>query len=385
MTALTFPSSPINGQQYDAPNGIQYVFDGVKWIVETITQPSEAVSNSIQDRVAPMFINGESNGITFEYDNVTNTFTSTITNATGYVLPTATGSVLGGVKVGSGLTITDSVLSANIPDVSNFITAEDIPAIPDSILDLGISDGTNGQVLTTNGTGTFTFTTVSGGGDRLTNGANEVVLGTDGTTTLPNALNVANGDNGSISGENGISVRSLNGNQLSLGFTRSLAGMPAPDNANISAFFLDGSGASIEVNTDTAGNIWQFDTNGNTTLPGGIRQSYQDNTSCTAGVDTVIYTSTDGNKHAIKLFVMVEGSQGSSWETQACDIIAVKGFVNDIVHVTAYGVTYSGATPLATFDGRWNALTSKIEITCQPTALNDVRTSVHAIEMTTND
>lgn len=113
MTVLTFPSSPTSGQQYDAPNGIQYVFDGVKWVVETVTNTSEAISNSVQDRVAPMFVNGESNGITFEYDSVTNTFTSTITNATGYVLPTATGSVLGGVKVGSGLTITDGVLSAN--------------------------------------------------------------------------------------------------------------------------------------------------------------------------------------------------------------------------------------------------------------------------------
>ena len=33
------------------------------------------------------------------------------------------------------------------------------PSIPVSVLDLGISDGTSGQVLTTNGTGTFTFQT----------------------------------------------------------------------------------------------------------------------------------------------------------------------------------------------------------------------------------
>lgn len=36
--------------------------------------------------------------------------------------------------------------------------------IPNSLLDLGISDGTNGQVLTTDGAGGFTFTTVAGGG-----------------------------------------------------------------------------------------------------------------------------------------------------------------------------------------------------------------------------
>jgi len=33
----------------------------------------------------------------------------------------------------------------------------------DDLLDLGISDGTNGQVLTTNGSGTFTFADASGG------------------------------------------------------------------------------------------------------------------------------------------------------------------------------------------------------------------------------
>ena len=35
--------------------------------------------------------------------------------------------------------------------------------VPSSLTDLGISDGTNGQVLTTNGAGGFTFTTISSG------------------------------------------------------------------------------------------------------------------------------------------------------------------------------------------------------------------------------
>lgn len=37
------------------------------------------------------------------------------------------------------------------------------PTIPSDLTDLSISDGTNGQVLTTDGSGNFTFTTVSGG------------------------------------------------------------------------------------------------------------------------------------------------------------------------------------------------------------------------------
>lgn len=41
------------------------------------------------------------------------------------------------------------------------------PTIPAAITDLSISDGTNGQVLTTNGSGGFTFEDASGGGSSL--------------------------------------------------------------------------------------------------------------------------------------------------------------------------------------------------------------------------
>ena len=83
MTVLTFPSNPTVGQQYAAPNGIQYVFDGVKWIVETTSSSSEAVSNSTQDRVAPMFVDGDNTGITFSYNAATNTMSAEVTSVNG--------------------------------------------------------------------------------------------------------------------------------------------------------------------------------------------------------------------------------------------------------------------------------------------------------------
>jgi hypothetical protein len=145
---------------------------------------------------------------------------------------------------------------------------------------------------------------------------------------------------------------------------------------NVNSLVNDAS--SVVLNTD-----------GSITYPGDVTQSYQDNTQCLPNVDTVVYTSTGIDQKAIKLFVMAEGltdGGGVSWDTQACDVIAVKGFNNNIVHVTTYGVTYSGATAIAEFDGRWNVTTNRIEITCRPTSVtNDVRVSVHAIEMTTND
>ena len=86
MTVLTFPTSPTLGQQYAAPNGIQYVFDGVKWTVETVASTSLAVTNSVQDRVAPMFVDGDNTGITFTYDAGTNTLSAAVTAVNGDTL-----------------------------------------------------------------------------------------------------------------------------------------------------------------------------------------------------------------------------------------------------------------------------------------------------------
>ncbi len=116
-------------------------------------------------------------------------------------------------------------------------------------------------------------------------------------------------------------------------------------------------------------------------------RSYQDGTSCPPTVDTVIYTSSE-NMYSLRLFVMVQGRTDSSpiIETQACDVVAVRGYTDDTVSVSIYGLTYSSAGPLATFDGQWNALTNKMEITCQPTSGTYlVTTSAHGLEIQTNN
>jgi hypothetical protein len=86
MTVLTFPSNPVNGQVYNAPTGVRYVYDGVKWVVETTTSTSEAVTNSTQDRVAPMFVNGNNQGITFTYNAATNVLSADVTAVNGDTL-----------------------------------------------------------------------------------------------------------------------------------------------------------------------------------------------------------------------------------------------------------------------------------------------------------
>lgn len=289
----------------------------------------------------------------------------TVSSQAGLVTVTskvATDTVLGGVKIGDNLNITeDGVLSANAGNYS-------LPVATGGTLGGVKVTGNDGIAIS--GTGVISVTpyslptatdTVLGGikvGSRLTI-TNGVLSATDQSYTLPKATDHSLG--GVIVDNTTIAINS---------------------NGVISAI---GSATGQLVN-DVHEVI--LNANGNITYPGNITQSYQDNTTCSAGVDTVIYTGTNSNQHAIKLFVMVEGTPdgGTSWETQACDIIAVKGFVNDIVHVTAYGITYSSASAFAEFDGQWNATTNRIEITCRPTSLtNNVVASVHAIEMTTND
>tara|TARA_B110000977_G_scaffold69625_1_gene94578 strand:- start:4849 stop:5697 length:849 start_codon:yes stop_codon:yes gene_type:complete len=56
--------------------------------------------------------------------------------------------------------------NTNFTEVYGLIDDITVPTVPTDLTDLGITDGTDGQVLTTDGDGAFTFTTVaSGGGD----------------------------------------------------------------------------------------------------------------------------------------------------------------------------------------------------------------------------
>jgi hypothetical protein len=66
-------------------------------------------------------------------------------------IPTTISDISGGTGVISGSS------QVNYNNISNK------PSIPTSLTDLSISDGSNGQVLTTNGSGVFTFQTPSGG------------------------------------------------------------------------------------------------------------------------------------------------------------------------------------------------------------------------------
>jgi hypothetical protein len=99
----------------------------------------------------------------------------------------------------AGYALTSSL--ANVATTGSYTDLSNTPSIPDSILDLGITDGTTGQVLSTDGSGAFTFTDVvsSPGGDDTqfqfnNSGAfsGSSLLTTDGSSVFVSNLQVTN-------------------------------------------------------------------------------------------------------------------------------------------------------------------------------------------------
>ena len=94
------------------------------------------------------------------YNNVTGVITYTPPDLSSYLtsVPAQTfASLTGKPTTLAGYGITDAFDGA-------YGSLTGAPTIPAALTDLSITDGTNGQVLTTDGSGGFTFTTVSGGG-----------------------------------------------------------------------------------------------------------------------------------------------------------------------------------------------------------------------------
>jgi hypothetical protein len=138
-----------------------------------------------------MFVNGNNNGITFTYDDVTNTMTATVTSTVGDTLSNNSHEF----TLESDGTLTLDGEPFAIPDVSNFITSsaltgyatENYVTTRGYITSNGLPSQTNnsGKYLTTDGTTLSWGTVASGTTDSLTNGSNQVVLEADGSITFP--------------------------------------------------------------------------------------------------------------------------------------------------------------------------------------------------------
>ena len=151
-----------------------------------------------------------------------------LTNGAGYITGVAFGDVTSRPTTISGYGITDAfsgayadlsgkptLFSGSYTDLSNkptlfsgsYTDFTNKPTIPSALTDLSITDGTNGQELTTDGAGGFTFTTVAGGGGSATG---LTFVGDDSTGTL-----IADGETVKIAGGSGITT-AMSGDTLTI-------------------------------------------------------------------------------------------------------------------------------------------------------------------------
>jgi hypothetical protein len=217
-------------------------------------------------------------GLTIESDGTLNA------NPGAYTLPTATAQTLGGVRVGSGLSINSGVLS-----VTNQFS---LPTASASIL---------GGVKV---------------GSRLTI--------TDGVLSAD--LQISN-------------VTSLNNGVHSLALT-STGKLALP-------------GAGVIIDTD------QFNA---------------------AGPNTVIYTTNDTYVRAVKLVVFAEKIV-NGYQSQACEIIGTIDESANLIYTSTYGVVYTGAGPLFTIDSSYDLPTQSFIISATPTGADTINIRTHVTEM----
>jgi len=141
----------------------------------------------------------------------------------------------------------------------------------------------------------YPSTVKSLGAIKLTANDQNLVFGTDGTLTLPDALYVTTGLDGAIIGTNGVVVKAKNANPLSLEWSLNdeeniYAENPALNTVTASlAFGLNG--VNIEVNNPDNGGSWTFGPDGKLSVPGPIFR------------DGGLYMNSSGSTTAASVFV----------------------------------------------------------------------------------
>jgi hypothetical protein len=323
--------------------------------------------------------------VTGDYADLTGSPTqlSAFTNDVGYiteVLDDTTPELGGDLDVNGQSIVSASGSNGNIP-----ITPDGTGQIILDGLNWPTSDGTNGQVLTTDGSGNLSFTTVSGSSQNLY----ETVAGDSGTTTASTAtdtLNIVSGDTkittavtsdtvtittsaienviddttpqlGGNLDVNGNEIVSTGGGDITL--TPDTTGRVVLDGLN----YPDADGTNGQVlTTDGAGNL-SF-----TTVSGGSQDLWQTidadtgSTSANSATDTLtiaggtdISTSISGDTVTINftgtsgstqnLYETFTGDSGSTTADSTSDSMSVVGGTNISTSVTTDTITINFNDP----------------------------------------
>jgi hypothetical protein len=308
----------------------------------------------------------------------------------------------------------------------SYLDLSNKPSIPSSLSDLGITAGSDGQVLTLNSSLVPVWSTPSSSGgttDRLVNGDYSFVLDEHGGIVATNGsigptqagefgFGADTGADAVIKANGGFSTWTFKSdNTLQLP-----AGGDIVDSNGTSV--LGGGGASTgnitfsdTTMTSTNGSIYigfepsaspavsfSFTDNGILSAPtiqtgsveaqgsvkiGDANISTTSMVTCPPNVDTIVYTGTNQLTTTIKALFHVEGNEDGtqSYEAQSCEMMVAQ--ISGRVAGSVYGLAYTSTTPLATFNARIDS-SYLIEITCRPTSTTEtVYVITHATEMFT--
>jgi hypothetical protein len=278
-----------------------------------------------------------------------------VSSKTGDVLVTAqpaTRNDPGVVKIGTGLNITDGVVSA-------------------PIYTLPIADGN-----------------ILGGikvGARLSINAQGVLSADPGGYTLPIAQagalgGVKVGTGLSINPTTGVLSSTITQYTLPTATDTTLGGIKVGARLTITDGVLS---ADIQVGNVTELNngdhTFALTSTGKISLPsGGV---FIDTTQINnADENTVIYTTNDSYVRAVKLFVFAEKFV-NGYESQACEVIGTIDENANIIYTSTYGIVYTGEAPLFTISNNYDVPTQSFIIMASPTGIDNIRIRTHVTEM----
>ena len=120
---LSFPPNPTLGQQYPAPNGTVYTWDGFKWVAASSSSSSGGGVSNIVVLDESSVITTSTTSFNFVGSTVsaTNSGSAVTVTVDAFALTTATTATLGVIQVGPTLTIDNSgVLNAIIGNLANW-------------------------------------------------------------------------------------------------------------------------------------------------------------------------------------------------------------------------------------------------------------------------
>jgi len=216
--------------------------------------------------------------------------------------------------------------------------------------------------------------TILGGikvGDRLSIDANGVLSADPGAYTLPKATASVLGG---VKIGNGLEIDTAGVASVNFG----AYSLPVASGSQLGAVKI-GSRLTItdgvlSADIQTIGQVDRLtassqtlilDSTGRLSYPGNNVHQQSSRVVIPPNVDTVIYSTNGEYVRAIKMFILVEKFT-NTYESQACELIATVDEAQNQIYVSVYGITYTGASPIATFDGQYKLIDGSYEITARP-------------------